>query len=134
VFLAAFPAAPAADPAEKGIPWFWATVLARAELVQNEKDADALTYLTGALFYTGHRLMQHCGAALSAAAAAIETGLPSQQGVVHQGRKNAAFVQSHLVNMVHISVVARHCLAGKQCLLPAGEGWQQQLSIPPSNT
>jgi hypothetical protein len=33
--------------AEKGIPGFWATVLARAELVQNEKDADALTYLTG---------------------------------------------------------------------------------------
>lgn len=36
----------AADEPEKGIPGFWATVLARAELVQNEKDADALTYLT----------------------------------------------------------------------------------------
>lgn len=33
-------------PAEKGIPGFWATVLARAELLQTEKDADALTYLT----------------------------------------------------------------------------------------
>lgn len=40
--------AAAAAAAEKGIPGFWATVLARAELVQNEKDADALTYLTGA--------------------------------------------------------------------------------------
>lgn len=36
----------AAGEPEKGIPGFWATVLARAELVQNEKDADALTYLT----------------------------------------------------------------------------------------
>ncbi|WIA18288.1 hypothetical protein OEZ85_009754 [Tetradesmus obliquus] len=36
----------AAGKPEKGIPGFWATVLARAELVQNEKDADALTYLT----------------------------------------------------------------------------------------
>eukprot|EP00882_Tetradesmus_deserticola_P000413 GHRQ01000454.1.p1 GENE.GHRQ01000454.1~~GHRQ01000454.1.p1 ORF type:complete len:340 (+),score=180.22 GHRQ01000454.1:220-1239(+) len=36
----------AADTPEEGIPGFWATVLARAELVQNEKDADALTYLT----------------------------------------------------------------------------------------
>jgi hypothetical protein len=31
----------------KGIPGFWATVLGRAEMVLNEKDADALTYLTG---------------------------------------------------------------------------------------
>lgn len=38
-------AAPTGD-AEKGIPGFWATVLARADLVQSEKDADALTYLT----------------------------------------------------------------------------------------
>eukprot|EP00775_Hariotina_reticulata_P013193 gene13193-13324_t len=30
----------------KGIPGFWATVLARAELVLSDKDADALTYLT----------------------------------------------------------------------------------------
>lgn len=30
----------------KGIPGFWATILGRAEMVQNEKDADALTYLT----------------------------------------------------------------------------------------
>lgn len=37
--------APTGD-AEKGIPGFWATVLARADLVQSEKDADALTYLT----------------------------------------------------------------------------------------
>lgn len=35
--------------AEKGIPGFWATVLARAELVQSEKDADALTYLSSEL-------------------------------------------------------------------------------------
>jgi hypothetical protein len=34
-------------PAAKGIPGFWATVLARAEMVLSEKDADALTYLTG---------------------------------------------------------------------------------------
>lgn len=31
----------------KGIPGFWATILGRAEMVLNEKDADALTYLTG---------------------------------------------------------------------------------------
>jgi len=29
----------------KGIPGFWATILGRAEMVLNEKDADALTYL-----------------------------------------------------------------------------------------
>lgn len=37
----------AAADDSKGIPGFWATVLARAELVLSEKDADALTYLTG---------------------------------------------------------------------------------------
>jgi hypothetical protein len=34
-------------PDTKGIPGFWATILGRAEMVLNEKDADALTYLTG---------------------------------------------------------------------------------------
>lgn len=44
----AVPAAEAAadDKDVKGIPGFWATVLGRAEMVLNEKDADALTYLT----------------------------------------------------------------------------------------
>jgi hypothetical protein len=31
----------------KGVPGFWATILGRAEMVLNEKDAEALTYLTG---------------------------------------------------------------------------------------
>lgn len=32
---------------DKGIPGFWATVLMRAEMVESEKDADVLRYLTG---------------------------------------------------------------------------------------
>jgi hypothetical protein len=44
--------------AEKGIPGFWATVLARAELVQNEKDADALTYLTGEARCSNNRILR----------------------------------------------------------------------------
>jgi hypothetical protein len=46
IFLQTNRCCAAADDS-KGIPGFWATVLARAELVLSEKDADALTYLTG---------------------------------------------------------------------------------------
>jgi hypothetical protein len=31
----------------KGIPGFWATVLGRAEMILNEKDTEALAFLTG---------------------------------------------------------------------------------------
>jgi hypothetical protein len=53
-------------PAEKGIPGFWATVLARAELVQNEKDADALTYLTGAQNAAHKHSCSTCGSDVAA--------------------------------------------------------------------
>jgi hypothetical protein len=33
----------------QGVPGFWATILGRAEMVLSEKDAEALTYLTGEL-------------------------------------------------------------------------------------